>query len=93
MKILKKTGTSSQSLLSFTIVVFHVLLFQPLDFPGAVSKLHFVPVCQMEAADNAFKMESQNQTSEFGLTMSFLEEATCQTTTKPKLSQKKLLCC
>ena len=43
----KNGGTSSQSLLSFTIVVFHVLLFQPLDFPGAVSKLHLVPFrCQ-----------------------------------------------
>jgi len=47
----------------------------------------------MEAADNAFKMEKQNQTSEFALTNSFLEEATCQTTNKPKLSKKKLLSC
>lgn len=42
----KNRGTSSQSLLSFTIV-FHVLLFRSLDFRGAVSKLHLVPVrCQ-----------------------------------------------
>ena len=93
MKILKKTGTSSQSLLSFTIVVFHVFLFQPLDFPSAVSKLHLVPVRCQEAADNAFKMEKQSQTSEFALTNSFFEEATCQTTSKPKLSKNKLLCC
>ena len=33
------------------------------------------PVVLLQAADNAFKMEKQNQTSEFALTNSFLEEA------------------